>query len=262
MSDSSFLVFKDICKTFNKDSLDEVVVFDKFNLTLAENEFLSIVGSNGSGKTTLLNLLCGNILPDSGSILLRGKDITGMKEYQRANFIGRVFQDPSKGTCASLTILENMSLADHKGKHYGFSFGVNRKRIDYYKSNLELLHLGLENKINQKVGTLSGGQRQALALLLSTMTPIDLLVLDEHTAALDPKSSENVMRLTESLVKEKNLTTLMVTHNLRFSINYGSRLMMMHEGKAVIDLAGADKQNADVEDLLKVFNQISIECGN
>lgn len=262
MSDSSFLVFKDICKTFNKDSLDEVVVFDNFSLTLAENEFISIVGSNGSGKTTLLNLLCGNILPDSGSILLRGKDITEMKEYQRANFIGRVFQDPSKGTCASLTILENMSLADHKGKHFGFSFGVNKKRIDYYKSNLELLHLGLENKINQKVGTLSGGQRQALALLLSTMTPIDLLVLDEHTAALDPKSSENVMRLTESLVKEKNLTTLMVTHNLRFSINYGSRLMMMHEGKAVIDLAGADKQNADVEDLLKVFNQISIECGN
>lgn len=262
MSDSSFLVFKDICKTFNKDSLDEVVVFDKFNLTLGENEFLSIVGSNGSGKTTLLNLLCGNIMPDSGSILLRGRDITAMKEYQRANFIGRVFQDPSKGTCASLTILENMSLADHKGKHFGLSLGVNKKRIDYYKSNLELLHLGLENKINQKVGTLSGGQRQALALLLSTMTPIDLLVLDEHTAALDPKSSENVMRLTESLVKEKNLTTMMVTHNLRFSINYGSRLMLMHEGNAVVDLAGADKQNANVDDLLNVFNQISIERGN
>ena len=262
MSDSSFLVFKDICKTFNKDSLDEVVVFDKFNLILGENEFLSIVGSNGSGKTTLLNLLCGNIMPDSGSILLRGRDITAMKEYQRANFIGRVFQDPSKGTCASLTILENMSLADHKGKHFGFSFGVNRKRIDYYKSNLELLHLGLENKINQKVGTLSGGQRQALALLLSTMTPIDLLVLDEHTAALDPKSSENVMRLTESLVKEKNLTTMMVTHNLRFSINYGSRLMLMHEGNEVVDLAGDEKQNANVDDLLNVFNQISIERGN
>lgn len=262
MSDSSFLVFKDICKTFNKDSLDQVTVFDHFNLTLAENEFLSIVGSNGSGKTTLLNLLCGSITPDSGSILLRGKDITAMKEYQRANFIGRVFQDPSKGTCASLTILENMSLADNKGKHFGFGFGINKKRIDYYKSRLELLHLGLENKVNQKVGTLSGGQRQALALLLSTMAPLDLLVLDEHTAALDPKSSENVMQLTESLVKEKNLTTLMVTHNLRFSINYGSRLLMMHEGKGVVDLSAAEKDKADVDDLLKVFNQISIECGN
>lgn len=249
-----------IVKTFHPRTVSETELFRDFSLSIGEGEFISVVGSNGSGKTTLLNLICGSMAMDGGTLFLRNKDISKMPEYRRAAHIGRVFQDPTKGTCPSLTILENLSLADNKGKPFGLSHGVEKKRLDYYTSQLELLQLGLEDKLHLPVGVLSGGQRQALALLISTMTPIDLLVLDEHTAALDPKSSENVMYLTDKLVREKNLTSIMVTHNLRFAVEYGNRLVMMHSGKAVIDAAGENKKKYTAEDLLKVFNEISIEC--
>lgn len=249
-------------KVFNPGTVSQMGVFEDFSFAIREGEFISVVGSNGSGKTTLLNLICGSLPVDGGSILLGGKDITKMPEYRRAARIGRVFQDPAKGTCPSLTILENLSLADSKGGAFGLTRGVNHRRVDYYRSQLELLHLGLEDKLHQRVGVLSGGQRQALALLISAMTPIDLLVLDEHTAALDPKSAENVMELTGKIVREKGLTAIMVTHNLRFAVEYGNRLVMMDRGRCVIDAAGEEKNGYKIEDLLKVFNEISIECGN
>jgi putative ABC transport system ATP-binding protein len=261
-SNNSIVEMQHIYKTFNKGSVNEVVLFTDFNLNITQGEFVSVVGSNGSGKTTMLNILCGTTEIDSGKIFLKGQDIGKMKEYQRAASIGRVFQNPATGTCPSLTILENMSLADNKGSTYGLTPGINKRRIDFYRSQLELLKLGLEDKIDLLVGSLSGGQRQALALLISTMTPIELLILDEHTAALDPRSSETVMELTERIVREKRLTTLMVTHNLRYAVQYGDRLIMMHKGDSVIDVAGEDKNNYAVSDLLKIFNEISVECGN
>ncbi len=176
--------------------------------------------------------------------------------------ISGAFQDPAKGTCPELTILENMSLADNKGRPYGLTPGVNKKRMDYYKDQLSLLKLGLENKTGLAVKNLSGGQRQALALLISTLTPIDLLILDEHTAALDPMSSENVMELTNLVVQEKKITTLMVTHNLKYAVGYGSRMIMMHQGGIRLDVADKEKDAYDIQDLLKIFNEISIECGN
>lgn len=256
------LTLNNIHKTYNKGTINETVLFSDFNLTIEEGQFISVVGSNGSGKSSLLNIICGSIEIDSGNILLRDKDITHLREHKRAEFIGRVFQDPAKGTCPHMTILENMALADNKGKSFGLTMGVNKKRIDYYKTLLEQLKLGLEDKLNVEVGALSGGQRQALALLTSTMTPIDLLILDEHTAALDPKSSENIMELTDQIVKSKGITTLMVTHNLKFAVEYGNRILMMHDGKIVIDATDAEKQEIGINNLLSVFNEISIECGN
>ena len=247
---------------FNRGTIDEGTLFDNFAFHVDKGEFVSIIGSNGSGKTTLLNLICGTKKPDSGSILFKNRDITKLPEHKRAAFIGRVLQDPKLGTCGNLTILENMALADNKNKSYGLSFSVNRKRTDYYRTLLESCGMGLENRMSVPVGNLSGGQRQALALIIATMTDIELLILDEHTAALDPKSSETLMEITDRVVSEKKLTTVMVTHNLRFAINYGSRLAMMHEGSFVLDISGEDKKRASVDDLLDKFNQISIENGN
>ena len=220
------------------------------------------MGSNGSGKTSMLNIICGSIPIESGQILLDGKDITNAKEFRRNEKIGRVYQNPALGTCPSMTILENMSLADNKGKKFGLGRGVNKQRVDYYRELLRPLNLGLEDKMNVKVGSLSGGQRQAMALLMSTMTPIEFLILDEHTAALDPKTAEIIMELTDKIVKEKNLTTIMVTHNLRYAVEYGNRLLMMHQGESVIDCAGEDKAAMNIDDILEKFNEISIECGN
>ena len=185
-----------------------------------------------------------------------------MKEYKRLEKIGRVFQNPAMGTCPGMSILENLSIADNKGKHYGLGRGIQKKRIEYYREQLSQLNLGLEDKLHVKVGSLSGGQRQALALLMSTMTPIDFLILDEHTAALDPKTAEINMELTDKLVKEKKLTTIMVTHNLRYAVEYGDRLIMMHEGKAILDKNGEEKAHTQVEDVLDIFNAISVESGN
>lgn len=256
------LEIQDIHKTYNAGSVNESAVFSGFSLSVPAGEFVSIVGSNGSGKTTILNLICGSIPLDRGRITVDGQDVGRLKEYQRARFIGRVYQDPAKGTCPSMSILENMSIADNKEKSYGLQPGVNRRRIDYYRTLLEPLQLGLEDKMNIPVGSLSGGQRQSLALIMSTLPPIRLLILDEHTAALDPRVSETIMALTDRIVREKKLTTLMVTHNLKFAVQYGDRLLMMHDGKAIIDQGGTAKQQVQITDLLDTFNRISIECGN
>lgn len=210
----------------------------------------------------MLNIICGSIPAESGQILMGGKDITKEKEFQRNARIGRVYQNPAMGTCPTMTILENMSLADNKGKIYGLGRGTNKARIEFYREQLKQLNLGLEDKLDVKVGALSGGQRQAMALLMSTMTPIEFLILDEHTAALDPKTAELIMELTDKIVKEKNLTTIMVTHNLRYAVEYGNRLIMMHEGNVILDKKDEEKKQISVEDILTLFNEISIECGN
>lgn len=256
------LELKHINKYYNAGTVNEMCLFDDFSLTVKEHQFVSVVGSNGSGKTSMLNLICGSIPLDDGRILIGGKDITRMPEYKRQRRIGRVYQNPSMGTCPSMTILENMSLADNKGRAFNLRRGTNRQRIEYYREILRSLGLGLEDKMNVKVGVLSGGQRQAMALLMSTMTPIEFLILDEHTAALDPKTAETIMELTDKIVREKKLTTIMVTHNLRYAVEYGDRLMMMHQGSVVIDKEGEEKKALDIDDILKKFNEISIECGN
>ena len=256
------LELKHIHKYYNPGTINEMCLFDDFNLTIDDGQFVSVVGSNGSGKTSMLNLICGSINLDSGKILIDGKDIGKEKEFQRNRYIGRVYQNPAMGTCPSMTIAENMALADNKGKIYGLRSGKNKARMDFYRSSLRQLGLGLEDKMDVKVGVLSGGQRQAMALLMSTMTPIRFLILDEHTAAVDPKTAELIMELTDKIVKEKKLTTIMVTHNLRYAVEYGNRLLMMHQGKAVMDYAGAEKDTVQMEQILEKFNEISIECGN
>lgn len=256
------LKLTDICKIYNLGTVNETTLFTNFNLEVKKGEFISVIGSNGSGKTSILNMICGSIPVDSGTISVQEKDITRMKEYQRSKFIGRVFQDPAKGTCPSMNILQNMAMADNKGKTFNLSAGINKKRISYYQEQLSRLKLGLEDKLYVKVGALSGGQRQAMALLMSTMTPLDFLILDEHTAALDPKTSEIIMELTDELIREKQLTTLMVTHNLRHAVEYGNRMIMMHQGGIVLDYDEAKKKQTKVEDVMGIFNNISVECGN
>lgn len=256
------LELKVIDKYYNPGTVNEMCLFQDFNLKIDTGEFLSVVGSNGSGKTSMLNIICGSIPAEKGQVLIGGRDISKDKEYKRNQRIGRVYQNPAMGTCPSMTILENMSLADHKGKLYGLSRGTNKARIGYYKEQLCQLGLGLEDKLDVKVGSLSGGQRQAMALLMSSMTPIEFLILDEHTAALDPKTAELIMELTDKIVREKKLTTIMVTHNLRYAVEYGNRLIMMHEGRIIMDKKNEEKQNTQIEDILKLFNEISIECGN
>ena len=255
------LELKNISKYYNAGTVNEMCLFNDFNLSIDDGEFVSVVGSNGSGKTSMLNLICGSIPVDSGTIVMGGTDITKMPEYKRQRRIGRVYQHPAMGTCPNMTILENMALADNKGKPFNLLPGTNKARIDFYRDQLKILGLGLEDKMGVKVGVLSGGQRQAMALLMSTMTPIEFLILDEHTAALDPKT-DIIMELTGKIVAEKHLTTIMVTHNLRFAVEYGNRLLMMHQGHAVMDKKGEEKANTKVDDILDMFNAISIECGN
>ena len=256
------LELKHIHKYYNTGTVNEMCLFEDFNLTIRDHEFVSVVGSNGSGKTSLLNIICGSIPLDEGTIRIGNEDITKMAEYKRQRRIGRVYQNPAMGTCPSMTITENMALADNKGKFFNLRPGKNKQRIDFYRESLRTLGLGLEDKMDVKVGVLSGGQRQAMALLMSTMTPIEFLILDEHTAALDPKTAETIMELTDRIVREKNLTTIMVTHNLRYAVDYGNRLLMMHQGKAIMDKAGTEKEETRIDDILKKFNEISIECGN
>ena len=250
-----------INKYYNAGTVNEMCLFRDFNLSIEDGQFVSVVGSNGSGKTSMLNIICGSIPVDQGTIEIGGVDITNMPEYKRQRRIGRVYQDPARGTCPHMTILENMSLADNKGKPFNLLPGTNRQRVDDYRESLKSLGLGLEDKMNVKVGVLSGGQRQAMALLMSTMTPIEFLILDEHTAALDPKTAEVIMELTDKVVKEKKLTTIMVTHNLRYAVEYGDRLLMMHQGQAIMDKAGKEKKEIQIDDILEKFNAISIECG-
>lgn len=256
------LEIRGVSKTYNPGTVTEQCLFDKFSLSVEDGQFISIVGSNGSGKTSLLNIICGSIPIESGDVLVGGESISKKRDFQRYITMGRVYQNPSMGTCPNLTMLENLSLADNKGKTFGFSRGVNKKRTDYYRSELESLGLGLEDKLGVKMGSLSGGQRQAVALLMATMTPLKFLILDEHTAALDPKTAEVIMQLTDKVVREKKLTAMMVTHNLRYAVEYGDRLLLMDRGHVVLDRIGAEKQNTSMDDLLALFNKISIECGN
>jgi putative ABC transport system ATP-binding protein len=256
------LELKQIHKYYNQGTVNEMCLFDNFNLRVEDGEFVAVVGSNGSGKTSMLNIICGSIDVDAGQILMNGQDITNLSEHKRLAKIGRVFQNPSMGTCPNMTIMENMSLADNKGKPYNLGRCVHKKRKEAYQEMLRPLNLGLEDKMDVKVGSLSGGQRQAMALLMSTMTPIEFLILDEHTAALDPKTAEINMQLTDQVIKEKKLTSIMVTHNLRHAIEYGNRILMMHQGKIILDKKGKEKENMNVDEVLTLFNEISIECGN
>lgn len=256
------LKLNSIHKTYNPGSINQTTLFTDFNLEVREGDFISIIGSNGSGKSSLLNIISGNIPVDSGAILLKDKDISKMKEHARARYVGRVFQNPALGTCPSMTIMENMALAENKMKSFNLSRGVKKSKADEYRRMLERLNLGLEDKLHVPVGSLSGGQRQALALLMSTMYRPELLLLDEHTAALDPKTSEIIMELTNEIVQEQKVTTIMVTHNLRFAVEYGNRLIMMHMGEIILDIAGKEKEEKKIDDLLGIFNEISIECGN
>jgi putative ABC transport system ATP-binding protein len=256
------LELKNIKKVYNPGLVTEMCLFEDFSLTVKDKEFVSIVGSNGSGKTSLLNIICGSIPVEGGEILINGEKINKLEEYKRYAKIGRVYQNPAMGTCPNLTMMENLSLADNKGKRYGLGVAVNNKRRDFYREQLATLGLGLESKLDVKMGSLSGGQRQAVSLVMATMTPIDFLILDEHTAALDPKTAEIIMELTDKVVKEKDLTAIMVTHNLRYAVEYGSRLIMMDKGHAILDKNGEEKANTTVEDLLSIFTSISIECGN
>ena len=256
------LELREITKIYNPGTVTEQTLFDRFSLTVEDGQFISIVGSNGSGKTSLLNIICGSIGIEGGDVLLDGKSISKLKDYQRYASMGRVYQDPSAGTCPNLTVLENLSLADNKGKPFGLGRGINRRRVADYREQLSSLGLGLEDKLDVRMGALSGGQRQAVALLMATMTPLRFLILDEHTAALDPKTAEVIMVLTDKVVREKGLTAMMVTHNLRYAAEYGDRILMMRQGQVVLDWAGAEKAATSMDDLLNLFNKISLETGN
>ena len=248
-----------ISKTFNPGTVNEKKAITDLSLELKKGDFATIIGSNGAGKSTLFNAICGDFMTDTGAIELDGRDITFMPQHTRAREIGRLYQDPMRGTAPGMTIEENLALAAGKG---GWLSHTTRQEKERFREELKKLDIGLEERMSHPVGLLSGGQRQALTLLMATMNPPKLLLLDEHTAALDPKTSENVMKLTDKLVKEKNITTLMVTHNLRFALEYGNRIVMKHEGNIVLDKSGTDKNALVIDDLLGIFNQISIECGN
>jgi putative ABC transport system ATP-binding protein len=251
------LELQHIHKMYNPGTINEICLFEDFNLKIEDGQFVSVVGSNGSGKTSMLNIICGSIPVDAGKILVNGVDISRQKDYIRHRRIGRVFQDPSKGTCPSMTILENLAIADNKGKAYGLGRGTNHARMDAYRELLASVGLGLEDKMHTKVGALSGGQRQALTLLMATIKQPKLLLLDEHTAALDPKTAKNVLTLTQKIIAENHLTAMMVTHNMKDALEYGNRTIMMHEGKIILDIDAETKKRIRVEDLLVMFEKAS-----
>lgn len=249
------LQIKNLQKVFNKNTVNEKVAFEDFSVNINKGDFVTIIGSNGAGKSTLLNLISGSLSLDNGSINLDGTELGRLPEFKRTKSIGRVFQDPTLGTSPSMTILENLSMAYNKGKKFGLTSGILKKDLDFFKESLSELSLGLENSLNIKVGLLSGGQRQALSLLISTISNPKLLLLDEHTAALDPKTSENIVELTAKTVSRQNITTLMVTHDLNQAINTGNRLLMLHHGEIILDICGEEKRNLTIEKLLDLFKQ-------
>ncbi len=248
-----------ITKIYNPGTVMEQKLFQDFSLVVEEGQFIAIVGGNGSGKTSLLNIICGTIPIESGDVRIDGESIVKRKDYQRYANMGRVYQDPSAGVCPDLTMLENLSLADNKGKPFNLTRAVNRSRIKFYQEQLQALGLGLEDKMDVKMGSLSGGQRQAVSLLMASMTPLRFLILDEHTAALDPKTAEVIMVLTNKIIREKGLTAMMVTHNLRHAAEYGDRILMMHQGTIVLDRSGEEKKKTSMEDILLMFNRISTQ---
>ena len=253
------LKIKDMYKVFNANTVNENRVFEGFSLDVEKGEYVSIIGSNGAGKSTLLNLITGNLPVDSGSIMIDGEEVVKKEEYYRCRYIGRVFQNPTVGVAPNMNILENMSLADNKGKPYGMKFAIDKKRINYYKEELKKLNLGLEDKLYNKVNLLSGGQRQALTLIMAVMSNPKILLLDEHTAALDPKTSIKIMDITDKIIDEKKITTLMVTHNIKQAIESGDRLIMMHEGKIVIDVKREEKSKLNRDKLIEMFGRANMK---
>ena len=251
------LELKNIYKTFNPGTVNEKRALQGLNLSLADGDFVTVIGGNGAGKSTMLNIISGAYSVDEGSISIGGVDVTKLPEYKRAPYIGRVFQDPMMGTAATMQIEENLALAARRGQRRGLRTGISRAEREQYRELLKILDLGLEDRLTSKVGLLSGGQRQALTLLMATLKKPQLLLLDEHTAALDPKTAAKVLSATEQIVRRDNLTTLMITHNMRDAIAHGNRLIMLYDGRVVVDVRGEEKSRLTVEDLLEKFNQAS-----
>lgn len=248
------LELKEIYKTFNAGTVNEKRAIDGLNLTLDDGDFVTVIGGNGAGKSTILNLIAGVFPVDGGSITLNGIDMTHLPEHKRARYLGRVFQDPMMGTAATMGIEENLALAYRRGQRRGLGYGISNAERDLYREKLATLGLDLENRMTSKVGLLSGGQRQALTLLMATLKKPELLLLDEHTAALDPKTADKVLQLTDEIVARDHLTTLMVTHNMKNAIQYGNRLIMMDAGRVVVDIRGEEKKKLTVHDLLERFH--------
>jgi len=248
-----------VSKTFNPGTVNEKLALDNFSITINEGDFITVIGGNGAGKSTLMNAIAGVWKVDEGSILIDGEDVTSLPEHKRAKFLGRVFQDPMLGTAATMSIQENLALAKRRGEKRTLRSGITKKEIEEYKEMLKILDLGLESRMTSKVGLLSGGQRQALTLLMATLKKPKLLLLDEHTAALDPKTAAKVLDTTDRIVKRDNLTTLMITHNMKDAIAHGNRLIMLNEGKIILDISGDEKKNLTVAELLKKFELVSGE---
>ena len=251
------LEIKNVCKTFNRGTVNEKKALNNLNLTLREGEFVTVIGGNGAGKSTMLNAVAGVWEVDAGKILIDDVDITHLPEYKRAKYIGRVFQDPMMGTAATMQIEENMALAARRGQHRTLRKGITKAEREEYREQLKILDLGLEDRMTAKVGLLSGGQRQALTLLMATLQKPKLLLLDEHTAALDPKTAAKVLEATQKIVERSGLTTMMITHNMRDAIQYGNRLIMMYNGRIAVDVSGEEKKNLTVPQLLNLFSQAS-----
>lgn len=251
------LEIKNVHKTFNKGTVNEKKALNGINLTLEDGDFVTVIGGNGAGKSTMLNMIAGVFPIDDGNILIDGVDVTKLPEHKRAKYLGRVFQDPMLGTSADMWIEENMALANRRGKSRTLKWAINHKEREYFKSLLSELDLGLENRLSTKVGMLSGGQRQALTLLMAVMNKPKLLLLDEHTAALDPKTAARVLELSDKFIAEEHLTALMVTHNMKDAITHGNRLIMMNNGKIIFDVKGEEKKKLTVEDLLAAFSKSS-----
>ena len=244
---------ENIVKYFHQGSVNEVFALNNINLTIDPGDFITVIGSNGAGKSTLLNGIAGGFFPDSGRITIANRDVTGWPEHKRASLISRVFQDPLLGTCPSATIEQNMALAQLRGKRRGLGQGVKNRDRQHFREELAQLGLGLENRLLDKVGLLSGGQRQALTMLMATMIKPEVLLLDEHIAALDPKTAGQILYLTQEIVKNQSLTTLMITHNMKHAISFGNRLIMLHQGRILLDLRGTEKAQLTVKDLLRQF---------
>ncbi len=251
------LEIKNIHKTFNEGTINEKKVFEGLSLTLEDGDFVTVIGGNGAGKSTMLNIVAGAYPVDDGEIIIDGIDVTKLPEYKRAKFIGRVFQDPRMGTASDMWVEENMSVADSRGHRRGVRWAITGKDRERYRDQLKLLDLGLEDRLTTKMGLLSGGQRQAVTLLMAAMKKPKLLLLDEHTAALDPKTAAKVLEITDKLIKENGLTALMVTHNMRDAIAHGNRIIMMNAGKIVLDIKGEEKKKLTVEALLAKFTEAS-----
>ncbi|KUP07897.1 ABC transporter ATP-binding protein [Bacillus coahuilensis p1.1.43] len=251
------LQLKELYKVFNEGTPDEKIALHQVSLTLMPGDFVTVIGSNGAGKSTLMNMISGVLLPDVGEVLIENKDVSKLPEHKRGKYIGRVFQDPMAGTAPTMTIEENLAMAYSRNKVRTFRVGVTKKRREFFCHVLESLHLGLENRLNAKVGLLSGGERQALSLLMATFTEPSILLLDEHTAALDPSRAELITQLTKEIVAEHRLTTLMVTHNMQQALDLGNRLIMMDKGRMILDVGEKEKASLTIERLLEEFQQIS-----